>query len=50
MEICNDFIDNKREQYAEAFPIERELLIKLTVIFFEWLYKNNLTNHKIEEM
>jgi hypothetical protein len=47
--ICNELVNIKRDQYLAVFPVEKDLLIKIIFIFFEWLYKNKYTDHIIEE-
>jgi hypothetical protein len=48
MNVASPLVDEKREQYLEEFSVERELMIRLTMIFFDWLYRNQFTDHIIK--
>lgn len=46
--VASLLVDEKRDEYGKEFPVSRELMIQLTMIFFQWLYRHRYTDHIIK--
>ena len=49
IEAANEIVKECERREKTSFRMSREGVIQLTKLFFEWLYKSDLTDHIIED-
>ena len=49
IEAANEIVRECEKRQKSSFRMSKDGVIQMTKLFFEWLYKSNLTDHVIED-